>query len=166
MKLYFAYGSNLNMEQMKWRCPNARGIQALKLPEWRLVFRGVADIEPAGKEDFVLGALFEITPDCERRLDRYEGFPSLYRKELFLVDIEGETHDVMFYRMNNTYVDVPSDHYFQSIADGYIDWGLDEKPLTAAFVHAWKETREDRALSERNAPNRRYIGQQRPTKDR
>ena len=47
-KLYFAYGSNLNLTQMANRCPQAKQLGSAYLPNWRLVFRGVADIEGTG----------------------------------------------------------------------------------------------------------------------
>ena len=43
--LYFAYGSNLNKQQMSIRCPKAKALGAAYIVGWRLVFRGVADIE-------------------------------------------------------------------------------------------------------------------------
>ena len=56
---YFAYGSNLNIEQMKSRCPDSVGVSTAVLSGWRLVERTYADIEPAAGE-CVNGALYEI----------------------------------------------------------------------------------------------------------
>ena len=39
-RLYIAYGSNLNLDQMKHRCPTAEVVGAAKLKNWRLRFRG------------------------------------------------------------------------------------------------------------------------------
>ena len=36
-KYYFAYGSNLNKEQMKFRCPKAKAIGGLELPKAQFV---------------------------------------------------------------------------------------------------------------------------------
>ena len=41
---YFAYGANLNLQNMRYRCPNAKVVGHLNLPEYQLVFKGVADI--------------------------------------------------------------------------------------------------------------------------
>ena len=38
-KYYLAYGSNLNLEQMKYRCPNAKKVDAYLLKDWNLEFR-------------------------------------------------------------------------------------------------------------------------------
>ncbi len=40
MKLYIAYGSNLNVDQMSTRCPGARVAGVAGLPNYRLTFRG------------------------------------------------------------------------------------------------------------------------------
>ena len=42
---YGAYGSNLNKEQMKKRCPLSNPIISFHIVGWKLVFKGVADIE-------------------------------------------------------------------------------------------------------------------------
>jgi gamma-glutamylcyclotransferase (GGCT)/AIG2-like uncharacterized protein YtfP len=90
MYYYFAYGSNLNKQQMSWRCPGARPIGKLVLPNARLVFRGVADVEYDDALS-VQGGLWKITRACERTLDRYEGVKSgLYRKENIQVNVEGQ----------------------------------------------------------------------------
>ena len=76
--LYFAYGSNLNQEQMSGRCPDAKPLGKFTLENWRLVFRGVADIEPH-EGSLLMCGLWDITSRDEKNLDRYEGFPRLYR---------------------------------------------------------------------------------------
>ena len=45
MIFYAAYGSNLNLKQMKSRCPNSKPFGKIILNDWRLVFKGVADLE-------------------------------------------------------------------------------------------------------------------------
>lgn len=40
MKLYVAYGSNLDKKQMKYRCPLARPVQSGYLDNWQLIYRG------------------------------------------------------------------------------------------------------------------------------
>ena len=39
-QLYFAYGSNINLEQMNWRCPEAEVFGAAVLEGYELLFRG------------------------------------------------------------------------------------------------------------------------------
>ena len=51
-KLYFAYGSNMDDEQMNFRCPDAQVVEAVRLEGYCLAFRsngggqGVATILP------------------------------------------------------------------------------------------------------------------------
>ena len=42
----FAYGSNLDVLQMQSRCPESTPVGSAYFPNWKLVFRGVADIVP------------------------------------------------------------------------------------------------------------------------
>lgn len=39
-KLYFAYGSNINLDQMDMRCPDARVVGTVVLEGYELLFRG------------------------------------------------------------------------------------------------------------------------------
>jgi len=118
--LYFAYGSNLNLEQMEFRCPMAVPKKAIALAGYRLVFRRYADIEPFTGE-IVHGGLWDITEDCEEALDRYEGVShDFYRKRYFKYDGE----KVLFYQMTDTDIQWPSFDYAKTIEQGYKDFGL------------------------------------------
>ena len=65
--LYFAYGSNMDWDQMRTRCPSAAFVGIARLPDHRLAFTrfsktrkcGVADVVPA-KGQSVWGAVFSI----------------------------------------------------------------------------------------------------------
>ena len=84
-KLYFAYGSNMDLNQMAFRCPDAQALETVRLEGYRLAFRsnggnrGVATILP-DPDSHVDGVLWEISPEDERNLNFYEGFPRLYSK--------------------------------------------------------------------------------------
>lgn len=127
--IYLAYGSNLNREQMQWRCPNAKSLGKILLPDYRLVFRGVADIIPAKGFHCPVG-LWEITDDCEKALDQYEGYPVLYRKEYFK---NADGKGFMAYVMNRDGLGMPPKPYYDSIATGYEDFGIDKKYLVEAL---------------------------------
>ena len=67
--LYFAYGSNLNHENMKKRCKDSYFIKTINLKDYSLTFRGkcgAADIEK-NKNSIVLGALYEISESDEKK---------------------------------------------------------------------------------------------------
>jgi len=134
MKLYFAYGANLNLEGMRFRCPDARPVGVLMLDGYRLAFSGVATIQPeAGAQ--VAGALWEITQECEDNLDVFEGFPFLYTK-LHLTQA-GKTF--MVYVMNDDPPAPPSRSYYETIAQGYRDWGLPLDSLQRAREQVYLE---------------------------
>ena len=95
--LYFAYGSNINLDQMAYRCPDASVVGPVTLENYELLFRrgGFSTIAPKEGET-VTGLLWSITPGCERSLDRYEGYPRFYDKRMVTVrDSEGRSLSVM-----------------------------------------------------------------------
>lgn len=75
--LYFAYGSNLNPEQIRRRIPEARAVGRATLKGWRLVERLYADIERS-RGSRVEGVLYLVTKTELHRLDLYEGYPNIY----------------------------------------------------------------------------------------
>lgn len=124
---YFAYGSNLNVEQMKYRCPDAIKIGPAVLPGYKLVFRSVADVEVARPGDVVEGGLWWVSQRDLAALDRYEGFPDLYtRGPLPIVDHRGEPQQALVYWMVDQREQIiPSRSYLSSIIQGYLDFKLD-----------------------------------------
>jgi gamma-glutamylcyclotransferase (GGCT)/AIG2-like uncharacterized protein YtfP len=133
-RLYVAYGSNLNLKQMARRCPTAKVYGIGKLKDYQLTFRNVATIEPdEGRE--VPVAVWELQPSDEQALDRYEGYPSFYRKEMVQVEMDGgETVTAMVYIMNSGVPSLPDSRYYNVIKEGYADVGLDEGHLALAVA--------------------------------
>lgn len=130
-RLYIAYGSNLNLEQMKHRCPTAEVMGTAELKNWRLWFRGgahsaVATIE-RGPGFTVPVLIWRLQPQDELSLDHYEGFPFLYRKETLRVTLNGKRVYVMVYIMNesNHPYGMPSVWYLSTIKAGYQSAGFD-----------------------------------------
>ncbi len=142
-KLYVAYGSNLNVEQMSYRCPDATvaGTGVIKnhqLEFWGWPGHGVATVTPKAGIDVPV-ALWEISAADERSLDVYEGWPNLYRKEDIEILLDtGETVTAMVYLMNKKYhgesvrVAAPSNSYLNTILQGYRHFGLKRDALTKA----------------------------------
>ncbi len=137
-KLYLAYGSNLNLEQMAKRCPTAQALDASELKDFKLLFRGgqggaVATIEPF-KGSKVPVLIWEITADDEKALDRYEGWPFLYRKENIKVKLKDRNVKAMVYIMNEGKpLGQPNKHYYSVIYEGYKAQRFDTKPLEIAL---------------------------------
>ena len=74
---YVAYGSNLSVEQMALRCPDATIIGTGRIQDYKLVFRFHADIEKS-KGSYVPVLVWKISKADEKRLDIYEGVSSGY----------------------------------------------------------------------------------------
>ena len=116
-KYYIAYGSNLNLEQMKMRCPDSKLIGTGMLNNYQLLFRSnnrhnaVATVEPCLGEKVPVG-IFEISERDEKYLDIYEA---------------------MVYVMNDGFdYGIPSQYYLNIIRQGYKDCHLDMKYLDNA----------------------------------
>ena len=130
--LYFAYGSNLNLFQMKRRCKDSVFLKKYELKGYRLNFRSkyrAADIEKS-KKSIVPGALFEISKSDEKKLDVYEDYPILYKKLYFTY----YNKTVMTYIMvNKTEFRYPTERYLNVVKRGYKDCKLDTKYLKVAL---------------------------------
>tara|TARA_B110001450_G_scaffold172172_1_gene160599 strand:+ start:315 stop:719 length:405 start_codon:yes stop_codon:yes gene_type:complete len=131
--LYFAYGSNLHHFQMKRRCKDSIFIKKINLNNFRLTFRSkyrAADIE-SNKNSIVPGALFEISKSDEKKLDKYEDFPILYKKHYF----EYYGKKVMTYTMvKKTLFTFPTERYLNIVKRGYKDCKIDNKYLNKALI--------------------------------
>lgn len=146
-QLYFAYGSNLNPRGMEARCPAAVVVDRAALLDWKLAFRGVADIVPSTGSR-VEGALWRCTPKCLRALDVYEGVPSYYRREWVEVqDRHGDTHRALTYVMCGGAIRPPSLGYLATIHGGF-DWlRIPLDTLEDAVNESREETYHGRTLA-------------------
>ena len=99
-KLYFAYGSNMVVNQMAVRCRRHELVGIARLDGYRFVInrRGVATIVPA-EGSAVHGVVWSLHRTDEERLDVYEGIPQgLYHKEKMQVILsDGDRAEVMVY---------------------------------------------------------------------
>lgn len=146
-RFYIAYGSNLNLAQMERRCPTAEVVGTAELKNWRLWFRGgthsaVATIER--ERGFSVPVLvWKIQPRDELALDRYEGWPFLYRKETLRVTVNGKRIYAMVYIMNEAGhpYGVPAVDYLNIIREGYESAGFDQQTLDDAVKNS-KEAAE------------------------
>ncbi|MDE5577389.1 MAG: gamma-glutamylcyclotransferase [Oscillospiraceae bacterium] len=95
-KIYFAYGSKLNHNQMAYRCPDAEFVGTGFIKDHTLTFKGdnvgVADIIPCNGVSVPIG-VWKISAADERRLDLYEGYPRLYGKRAVRAVCGGELVD-------------------------------------------------------------------------
>ena len=116
--LYIAYGSNINLGQMAYRCPHSNVIAE------------------------VPGLLWKLDPRDIPTLNRYEGFPNLYRQEEIKLKYNGQTVKGMAYLMNRGSVSPPSQQYLQTIWDGYKANGMDTSYLVETAARAYDHASE------------------------
>ena len=147
--LYFAYGSNIDLEQMARRCPAAQGVGPVTLENYELAFRGsgFATIVPK-KGSVVHGLLWSTTPLCEQALGRYEGYPRHYTKEPVTVRrANGREASVMVYVMAEEWrrhPALPSETYYGIIRRGFEENGLPVSSLEDARDRTIRALREER----------------------
>jgi len=93
--LYFAYGSNLSLHQMRERCPSSTyvGVGILRGWTWIISARGYANLVAAPSSEvgtcnnLIYGLVYELPPQDESRLDGYEGVPWDYTKEWHPIEL-------------------------------------------------------------------------------
>jgi gamma-glutamylcyclotransferase (GGCT)/AIG2-like uncharacterized protein YtfP len=130
---YFAYGSNTHVPQMRQRCPGAINLGLATLPEYRLCFRGHADIE-LNLDYQVQGVLWEITDTDLDALDRYEGFPAYYLRHRVFVETDQGICAAWVYTMaEQEYVSSPTSVYLDVCREGYHQNGIDQAQIDEAL---------------------------------
>ena len=129
---YIAYGSNMVQEQMAYRCPDATLIGTGYIEGARLEFYLHATVEKTGKlRNRVPVAVWEISASDEKRLDRYEGYPSYYVKEEWPVRMDdGTVINGMIYIMKLIRHAPPPLGYYRGIAEAYHTLGLSRQVRT------------------------------------
>lgn len=144
--LYVAYGSNMNLEQMSFRCPNSKVIGTGKLNGWKLVFNFHADIIKGKEKDEVPVVVWDINNKNDwKTLDMYEGCPSYYVKEMVEVALDnGENKEAIVYVMtdNRKGICPPSKSYFDGIISGCIDNGINVGYLYDALEYSYEHETE------------------------
>ena len=139
MKYYVAYGSNLNKQQMQWRCPGALPVGTTNLVGYELAFKGsqtgsYLTIEE-NPDKLVPVAIWAVTGRHEAALDRYEGYPKFYRKEDVVVHVNGQTLKAFVYIMDESRgYGIPSPWYMEVCRQGYEDFGLETYYLDKAMM--------------------------------
>ena len=69
----------------------------------------------------VSGAIWDITKEHEKILDKYEDFPNTYQKEYFFLDGK----KIMFYIMSEYFIKDPPKRYIDVINEGYKNCNID-----------------------------------------
>ena len=140
--LYVAYGSNMNIEQMAYRCPDSKIVGTGKVRGWQLVFNCHADIIETGNMDDELPVvIWDIADHDWYRLDMYEGYPSYYIRRDIEVEFD-DSNDVdiaVVYVMadNRKGICPPTQTYFDGIIRGCVDNRIDVGYLYDALDYSY-----------------------------
>ena len=124
---YIAYGSNLNYNQMDFRCPNSKVVSKGFITGWKLYFDIHANIVCTNDiHDTVPVLIWDIAETDWPRLDRYEGYPKYYTIgtiDTMFLNADGQvdhTEKCIAYIMNKDMsFAFPDEYYLGIIAEGY-----------------------------------------------
>ena len=132
---YVAYGSNLNIEQMNYRCRDAKKIGSTILKDYKLVFDTHLTIEKEKGAETPVG-IWEVSDNDIHYLDVYEGYPTYYKKKYLTLKLDDKKYKALVYIMNrhNEVPEVPSYQYYLTCLQGYKDFNLDPKYLNTALA--------------------------------
>lgn len=140
MTRYFAYGANLDTTAMAERCPRAALLGPAVLPDhrFRIGAAGYGTVVPRTGQA-VFGVLWDLTPEDEAALDRFEGLADgLYRKVSLVVEPpSGPPVEAMAYQAADGRVARPVAGYVESVVAAGARCGLPAEYLRA--LARWAE---------------------------
>jgi len=144
-RYYLAYGSNLNVRQMRFRCPTALVVGRGVIRDYRLLFKGsktgsYLTIEKA-KGYEVPVAVWKVDEACEESLDRYEGYPSFYYKKEIEIDFKSIKKGLPRHSKAFVYImheerelGIPSRSYVEVCLEGYRTFGFNPILIEEAII--------------------------------
>lgn len=144
-RYYLAYGSNLNVRQMRFRCPTALVVGKGVIKDYRLLFKGsktgsYLTIEKA-KGYEVPVAVWKVDEACEESLDRYEGYPSFYYKKEIEIDFKSikkglprHSKAFVYIMYEERELGIPSRGYVEVCLEGYRTFGFNPILIEEAII--------------------------------
>lgn len=115
---YFAYGSNIDRDQMSERCPGARlvGPGLLRSYRFRINSRGVATVVP-DESAATWGVVWKITDEHRENLDEKEGvrFGTYSPKHVRIELSDGQVCNCLIYHAKDISPGIPRDNYLERI---------------------------------------------------
>ena len=134
--IYFAYGSNLCVQQMALRCPDAVNPRPATLTDhdWLINERGVATVEPFDGSQ-VHGVVWELSDHDLATLDSAEGVPVRYRRDRLTVHTDDGPAEAWVYIDHRVDPGPPRPGYLERIIDGALHHGLPQRWVD--FLRRW-----------------------------
>ncbi|MGI6593494.1 MAG: gamma-glutamylcyclotransferase family protein [Christensenellales bacterium] len=143
-KFYIAYGSNLNLGQMVFRCKGAKIVGTSEIKDYQLLFKGsktgsYLTIEKCeGKSVPVV--VWKVNEFHEMALDRYEGYPTFYYKKEMVLEVKGIKSRVkrrlkgfVYIMHEDRKIGMPYKGYVEACLEGYKAFRFNPKYLQEAL---------------------------------
>jgi hypothetical protein len=133
MPLYFAYGSNMDIDAMARRCPRSKALGLARLKRHRLaVMREGWLTAVRDSTSGVHGVLWDLALSDIAPLDRYEGVPQgLYAKRTQAVIAEGSPKQAIVYFGANAGPGVARSDYIAEVLSAARSWPLPAEGVAA-----------------------------------
>jgi cation transport regulator ChaC len=142
MTLHFAYGSNMNREPMRRRCPGAQPLGPCRLDDWRFLITQdrYASVVPMPGST-VHGVLWRLTPRDLAALHAYEGLGTgLYRGRTLPVRQGAQLRRACVYVGRSASAGRPLPGYQEDIVAAAHAWGF--PPEYLAELAGWLPSAE------------------------
>jgi gamma-glutamylcyclotransferase len=136
-RLYFAYGSNMNREQILSRCSKPVAIATARLPDHRIAFFGNSKVWDGAMESFLpsqgndlWGVVYKLSFSDAEMLDtcqdvRLDGTGAYFHYPAVVIDSEENLYHVLLYKKDICGVPLnPSFEYLDLIVKGAVFNGL------------------------------------------
>ncbi len=137
---YFAYGSNMNFDQMHVRCSGAIFSGPARLNNWEYYINsdGYAGIYQSDSNK-VHGCLWQLKDEHLDALDKYEAVDQGYydRRTIDILDEkESVKRNAIVYISNNSKFGTPTSNYQDAVIEGAVQVGLPEDYID--FLESWR----------------------------
>lgn len=169
--LYFAFGSNMDEEQMERRCPDAFALYPATMAGYRIIFTGHSRRWGGGvativrdKSTQVEGLVYSLTADDVRKLDACEGAPFVYQRIEFDLHEDDRVRRCITYIHRSTKEVAPGLDYYRQIRRAYEDNAFDVAPLHRAVERFPPPRRRKPASVHQLKPDPRPIERKAPRK--
>lgn len=148
---YFAYGSNLCVQQMARRCPDAASPRRAVLADhdWLINQRGVATVEPFDGTR-VHGVVWDVSDRDLAALDSAESVPAHYSRNQMTVETDDGPADAWVYVDHRVNPGPPRPGYLERIIDGALHHGLPQSWID--FLRRWDPSRWPKPRSKPTTP--------------
>jgi hypothetical protein len=108
---YLAYGSNMLRARLQRRISSARDLQTVSVPGYVVRYRKLSldgsakcDLVPAGESSTAHGVLFDIEPEQQAILDRFEGVGGGYHPAFVTAQVDGRPLEVLTYLADDSHL--------------------------------------------------------------